>query len=428
MAKKHKAKRRTGKMKLTDFDLRQMDEKYLAARTLEQLLHLSTRLLGDLRQARDQLNRTPDNSSMPPSSQAFRGKPGGQPDEDESAHEAQAHEPPAQVAAPQDDGAEQLEQTEPQNKPDSVSEATENIQAPKRAPGRQLGAQGHGRTQRIEPNQQVDHRVACCAACGEGNSSQTPAKAYTAYDEIDLAERKADELGLRLICTRNMLYVMTCSCGHETRAQPYRAHDEGLWELVELNEWRLVGPRFAALIVYFALRMRLSHERIKELLWELFGLELAKGTIGRTIREAGRAAAPLLDEIAAEIQEAAVVYADETSWPEAGKLLWLWTLVTQHAVLFLIGLRNNEMIDNALGAAFKGTLMSDGYGAYRKFLNRLRCWAHLSRKLRALAESTHPGAAQLGGATPNTVCGTSKRDLCGPCEPGCAAAKCHVRR
>lgn len=66
----------------------------------------------------------------------------------------------------------------------------------------------------------------------------------------------------------------------------------------------------AALIVYFGLRMRLSHERIKELLWELFGLSLSKGAIGQSIREAGRAAEPLLDEIAAEVEAAAIVYAD----------------------------------------------------------------------------------------------------------------------
>jgi transposase len=65
-------------------------------------------------------------------------------------------------------------------------------------------------------------------------------------------------------------------------------------------------------------------------------------------------------------------------------------------VLFLIGLRTNEMIDNALSRAFKGILMSDGYAVYRKFLNRLRCWAHLSRKLRGLAQSTDYRVSRLG--------------------------------
>jgi len=70
LAKQHKSKKRAGQMRLTDFDLKQMDEKYLAARTQEQLMRLSVRLLEDLKEARDRLNRTPGNSSMPPRSQA----------------------------------------------------------------------------------------------------------------------------------------------------------------------------------------------------------------------------------------------------------------------------------------------------------------------------------------------------------------------
>ncbi len=70
--------------------------------------------------------------------------------------------------------------------------------------------------------------------------------------------------------------------------------------------------------------------------------------------------------------------------------------MSQYAVLFVIGLRTSEMIDNVLGLAFKGKLMSDGYQVYRKFMNRLRCWAHPSRKLRGLAESTDAHAGKLG--------------------------------
>jgi transposase len=396
LGKKHKSKKRTGKMRLTDFDLKQMDEKYLAARTQEQLMRLSARLLEDLKEARDRLNRTPGNSSMPPSSQAPWDRPGAQPDEADEDETAPGVEQAVELA-PEVDVTQG--QQEPMDRPDAVSESVTIEQAPahKRAPGRQPGAQGHGRTQHIEPTQHTEHRPAYCASCGEGWKIQTPAKAYAAYDEIDLAQREPGELGMRLSCTRHALYAMTCGCGHQTRAQLYRADEEALWDSVELGQWRLVGPRLAALIVYFGLRMRLSHERIKELLWELFGLALSKGTIGKTIREAGRAAAPLLDEIAAEIEAAELVHADETSWPEAGKLLWLWTLVTQHAVLFVVGLRNSEMIDNVLGHAFKGTLMSDGYSVYRRFLNRLRCWAHLSRKLRGLADSTDSRVAKIGG-------------------------------
>lgn len=92
----------------------------------------------------------------------------------------------------------------------------------------------------------------------------------------------------------------------------------------------------------------------------------------------------------------------ETSWPESGLALWLWVLCCSHTVLYVIGSRAKEMLTNALSAAFAGTLMSDGYGAYRDRGNRLRCWAHLKRKLCGVAES-RDGPAALAGAALLTV-------------------------
>ena len=52
-------------MNLSDHDLRQMDEGWL-----EKLRQVSARILHDLKEARDRLNQTQDNSSRPPSSRA----------------------------------------------------------------------------------------------------------------------------------------------------------------------------------------------------------------------------------------------------------------------------------------------------------------------------------------------------------------------
>jgi transposase len=49
-------------MRLTDHDLKQLHQEYLASLTLEQLRHLSVKMLDDLRDARDRLNKTPQNS------------------------------------------------------------------------------------------------------------------------------------------------------------------------------------------------------------------------------------------------------------------------------------------------------------------------------------------------------------------------------
>ena len=57
-------------MQLTDHDLKQINQEYLAALSPGHLLHLSSKMLADLRDARDRLNQTPQNSSRPSGSYA----------------------------------------------------------------------------------------------------------------------------------------------------------------------------------------------------------------------------------------------------------------------------------------------------------------------------------------------------------------------
>ncbi len=165
--------------------------------------------------------------------------------------------------------------------------------------------------------------------------------------------------------TRHTLLEGSCSCGHVSRAQPWRAPADGQWEKVELGEWRLVGPRLAGVIVLLALRMRLSRASIRELRMELFELTRSTGVIDETIREAGRASLPLEDALVADIVQAAQRHVEETSWPESGVLRWRWALVTTHTVLFLIGPRSREMLENALQDGFAGLLIRDGSSVYR---------------------------------------------------------------
>ena len=52
-------------MQLSDQDLKQINQEYLARLSAGQLLHLSGKLVDDLRAARDRLNQTPQNSLRP---------------------------------------------------------------------------------------------------------------------------------------------------------------------------------------------------------------------------------------------------------------------------------------------------------------------------------------------------------------------------
>ena len=369
-------------MHLSDHDLRQMDEGWLEKLPEDKLRQVSTRILQDLKEARDRLNQTPDNSSRPPSSRAPWEKgqtegngPVADKDEGDTKARREAGQHPAAGCEPTQD---------------------ESPAEQKKKPGKQPGAKGFGRTQKFAVTGERMHRAAACTACGDVLPGNAPAQAYAAWHEIDI--EVSPEGGLRLNCTRHTLLDITGGCrGHVTRSEPWRAGADALWDRVGLSEWRLVGPNLAAVIAMLALRMRLSRARIRELLHELSGITLGIGVIDQTIREAGRACAPLEDALVDEIQKAALVHADETGWPESGVLLWLWVLVSASTVRYFIGGRTREMLRNALGDDFAGVLMADGYSVYRAWLNRLRCWAHLLRKARGLKESTDGRVAGVGG-------------------------------
>jgi len=267
---------------------------------------------------------------------------------------------------------------------------------PKKTPGKQPGAKGFGRTRKFAATGEQAHRAAVCAACGEALPGDAPARAYAAWGEIDI--EVLPEGGLRLGCTRHALLDVTGGCcGRATRAAPCRAGADAPRGTAGPSEWRLVGPNLAAVIAMLSLRMRLSRARVRELLHELFGVTLSIGVIDQTLREAGRACAPLEEALVDEIQRAALVQADGTGWPESGVLPWLWVLVSASTVLYFVGAGTQEMLRNALGEDFGGVLMADGYPAYRAWLNRLRCWAHLLRKARGLKESTDGRVAGIGG-------------------------------
>jgi hypothetical protein len=57
-------------MKLSDYDLRQIDEERINNLSETAVKNLSITLLNDLKEARERLNQNSKNSSIPPSSEA----------------------------------------------------------------------------------------------------------------------------------------------------------------------------------------------------------------------------------------------------------------------------------------------------------------------------------------------------------------------
>jgi transposase len=362
-------------MHLSEHSLRQLNHAYLDALDEAALRGLSAKLLDDLKEARDRLSQGPDNSFRPPSSRAPWERKGGTPESDEVPEERELDLEPVEVQPVE-------------------------VQAV-RKPGKQRGAPGIGRTQVFQAHEERPRYPEVCAGCGRP-LERVGAVAYTGFQAVDLRWDDPTRPGLTLWVVDHRHYETPCPCGHRTRAVAGHGAVDPLLAGIDLSEWRLVGPGLTALIVALALRFRLSRARIREFLAEWLGLRVSIGTIHRTLHEAGAAVAPAEDELVRAVLESDLLHADETPWPEAEQTLWLWTFVAATATLYYVAGRGKELVENALDG-FTGWLMSDGWGAYRHYPRRLRCWAHLIRKARGLAQSCDRVARAFGKRVLDTL-------------------------
>jgi len=371
-----------GSMRLTDHDLKQLSQEYLSTLTAEQLLHLSEKMLADLREARDRLNQTPQNSSRPPGSNA----------------PWQRSEPEGKAKAGKEGGEDGEASAQEGEEGEGAASASAGGAKSQRKAGKQPGSRGVGRQVQLAVTGEVIHRPEACAACGQVVGEQADFQATTGLYVLEI---ERSERGLQVSHIKHLYRESRCPCGHVTQSKPGRCPAETGWS-VALTEWHLVGPLLSALIICLSLRMRLSRNRIREFLQDWLGISLSVGCINQCLAEGGRAVAPLEDALVAEIQQAELLHADETGWKEQGQTVWLWVLRSATVTLYLIGRRSWTVIADLM-AHFGGWLMSDGYGQYRHYGKRLRCLAHLIRKARGVAESCHPEAAAFGQSALQTI-------------------------
>lgn len=128
-------------------------------------------------------------------------------------------------------------------------------------------------------------------------------------------ELETKESELKIVSQLHHYYQGSCSCGHQSQSRPgvgMTSVQENRHRHLKLTEYVLVGANLATYIASLGVGYRLSRAKIREFLWDWLGIELSIGTIDRCIREAGIACEPVVEELLAQLQQAAVVHVDET--------------------------------------------------------------------------------------------------------------------
>jgi transposase len=145
------------------------------------------------------------------------------------------------------------------------------------------------------------------------------------------------------------------------------------------------GIGLVSLIASLREEARLPVATIRWYLATFHALSVSAGAIVGAMQRVARAGAMAVAAIREEIRGSPVAHGDETGWREGGVNGYVWTFCTPRAQYFVRGSRSAAMVDDALGEAFAGVLVSDFYAGYAPYAGvKQKCWAHLLRDVHDL--------------------------------------------
>jgi transposase len=241
-------------------------------------------------------------------------------------------------------------------------------------PGGQLGHRGETLHLVATPDEVVEHRPAVCVQC------QTP----LAEAEVVLRERRqVQELPpvVRLLVREHQaLHVRCPACAHISVGSfppevPSRAQ---------------YGSRLRALAVYLVEQQHLPLGRVQQVLADLLGMRLARGTVVGWVQQAVRVLEPVVAHIKAALCQAPVLHHDETGVRRAGKLAWAHVTSTSRLTHYAIHPKRGHEAMDAIGIlpAYQGVSVHDGWDAYGVYTacRHALCNVHHLRELTFLEE------------------------------------------
>ena len=135
---------------------------------------------------------------------------------------------------------------------------------------------------------------------------------------------------------------------------------------------------------------RLPYRKIQNLLKRQHGLTVSPASILDFTRRASDAVRSEYEAILKRIRSAPILYVDETGIRVQSKKYWIWVFTTPEDTFVVIRKsRGMKVLVEVLTRRFKGIIVCDGWKPYAKFTDRIqRCWAHLLRESKDLAEKT----------------------------------------
>jgi transposase len=251
-------------------------------------------------------------------------------------------------------------------------------QAGQRPTGGQKGHPGRTLKKVAQPDKTVQHEPPPqCDTCGRALSEH----------EVVESRQVFDLPPLRYEVTEHQVLQAQCACGKVHRGE----FPEGVWAPVQY------GPHALAAMVHMSQHHMLPAKRTSELMGDFFGLAVSDATVLSAVQQAAERLQPTVQAIGQALIKAAITHADETGLRVNKTLHWMHVLASANLTWLGLHAKRGKEAFHALGllALFRGTLIHDGWAAYRALTCKHGlCNAHHLRELTYVDEQLKQGWAR----------------------------------
>ena len=241
-------------------------------------------------------------------------------------------------------------------------------------PRKKRDAQYNRGRRRTAPTQIVEHRIVECPDCHLRLGGISLARVR---EVIDVPPPPPLEI------TEHRVYKGWCGQCQKWYEAP-----------IELSEQVLgqgrIGVRLASLIAYLRSVMRLPIRQLREVMHQVYGLEVNIGEIVELLHRIREHAQPVLNDLKRQIRSSPAVQADETGWREDGINGYIWSVSTPQIRYYdYHHSRAGEVVKQLIGEDFQGVLGSDFYVGYNSHQGlHQRCWVHYLRDIHDLKKAS----------------------------------------
>jgi transposase len=244
-------------------------------------------------------------------------------------------------------------------------------------PGGQLGHRGETLHLVAVPDVVLEHRPALCAHC------QTPLEGGEPV--VRRERRQVQEVPpVRLHITEHQRLHLRCPSCAQVSAGTFPAAAASRTQY---------GARLRALVVYLVQAQFLPLGRTQQLVRDLFGVRLARGTVVEWVQQAAHTLQPVDAALKVALRQAPVLHNDETGVRRGGGLAWAHVASTARLTHYAIHAQRGAAATDAIGILpdFRGVSIHDGWASYRTYTacRHALCNVHHLRELTYLEEEYH---------------------------------------